>query len=461
MVSTHSVTLMNRTLGHLKRFWNKLPSSLSNNSDLLDIADQSAPDQVQLAHVGQQMQSAINGVGGEMAARNAAADLGRFYLRLNPQGKQDFLLLLANDFDVDYPAINQLVGQWDSANPNIKGLKKALNSPRLSLLKLFNALPEGVKFLVDMRADLIQLQKHEPSLKPLQEDLRDLLGDWFDLGFLELKQMTWQHTPAELLEKLIQYEAVHAIDGWDDLRNRLDSDRRCFGFFHPQMPNEPLIFIEVALVQGMASNINQLLDQSAPIEDTHSADTAIFYSISNTQQGLASIGFGNYLIKNVVAELVKQHSQLQHFATLSPIPGLRKWLNKHPTEVMELLSEQQLNALNHYCNQHQIATNLEAVLVSDWSHNAEDKIFVESLLLTLGQHYITQERSARGTALDPVAHFHLSNGATAGRLNFMANMSPKGLQESAGMMINYVYNIDQIETNCINYSEQGVVAHSL
>lgn len=462
MSSTQSITLMNRTLGHLKRFWSNLPTGLNtSNKNLLEIVDQGDPSVDQMAYVASQMQAAIDGVGGEMASRNTAADLGRFYLRLSAEGKQDFLLRLAKDFDVDYGAINDIVAKWDQSQPNIKGLKKALNSPRLSLLRLFNALPEGVKFLVDMRADLIQLQRHEPELRPLQEDLRDLLVDWFDLGFLELKQMTWQDTPAELLEKLIQYEAVHAISGWDDLRNRLESDRRCFGFFHPQMPNEPLIFIEVALVQGMASNIDQLLDQEAPIEDTGGADTAIFYSISNTQQGLGGISFGNYLIKNVVAELVKDHPHLQHFATLSPIPGYRKWITKNPTKVAQLLSAKQQEVLNEYCQQHQIDSNVEAVLTSDWTQKTEQQAFVESLLSTLGKHYITQERSARGTALDPVAHFHLSNGAMAGRLNFMANVSAKGMQESFGLMINYVYQIDQLEANCMAYSEDGVVTHSL
>ena len=208
-----------------------------------------------------------------------------------------------------------------------RALRAALEPPRITLLRQFNALPEGVKFLVDRRAELIDLGQRDPVLHGLEEDLKRLLANWFDIGFLELKRITWE-SPAALLEKLMAYEAVHEIRGWTDLKNRLEADRRCFAFFHPRMPDEPLIFVEVALVSGMAGDIHALLDEAAPIGDPHSADTAIFYSISNCQRGLAGISFGDFLIKRVVDALATELPRLKVFATLSPVPGFRAWLEQ-------------------------------------------------------------------------------------------------------------------------------------
>ena len=207
-----------------------------------------------------------------------------------------------------------------------RALRDALEPPRITLLRQFNALPEGVKFLVDLRAELIDLGRSEPLLAGLGEDLRRLLANWFDIGFLELQRITWE-SPAALLEKLMAYEAVHEIRGWTDLKNRLEADRRCFAYFHPRMPDEPLIFVEVALVSGMASDVNALLDEAAPVDDPQAADTAIFYSISNCQRGLAGISFGDFLIKRVVDALATELPRLKVFATLSPIPGFRAWLD--------------------------------------------------------------------------------------------------------------------------------------
>ena len=202
-------------------------------------------------------------------------------------------------------------------------LRRALEPPRLRLLTQFTTIPDGRKFLVDLRAFLLKIRKDDKLLAALEADLRGLLAAWFDIGFLELQRIDW-NSPAALLEKLVDYEAVHAIRSWRDLKNRLDSDRRCYAFFHPRMPGEPLIFVEVALVKGLAGSVQGLLDEKAPVQDPREADTAIFYSISNCQQGLAGISFGNFLIKRVVEELSGEFRNLKTFATLSPIPGFRR-----------------------------------------------------------------------------------------------------------------------------------------
>src|SRR5438874_6049348 len=279
------------------------------------------------------MLSCLDGRGGEVTARARAAELGRTYLALNPGGRERFLRLLASEFDTDHDAVDRCcagLAAVDTTAERIaaeRALRAALLPPRVTLLRQFNALPEGVKFLVDRRAELIAIANGDFVLRGLADDLRDLLANWFDIGFLELQRITWD-APASLLEKLMAYEAVHEIRGWTELKNRLEADRRCFAFFHPRMPDERLIFVEVALVTGMTGDIHALLDEAAPITDPHLADTAIFYSISNCQAGLAGISFGDFLIKRVVDALAIELPGLKVFATLSPVPGFRAWLEE-------------------------------------------------------------------------------------------------------------------------------------
>ena len=270
--------------------------------------------------------------GGEVSARKRAAALAERYRGLDETGKLDFLRALAA-FDSDALAVTRAIEKL-SAAPDaalraiaLAGLRRALEPPRLRLLTAFGAIPDGVKFLVMMRADLLRLKDDEPLLQALETDLKGLLGSWFDVGFLELRAIDWK-SPAALLEKLVQYEAVHRIRTWRDLRNRLDSDRRCYAFFHPRMPDEPLIFVEVALERGMAASVQKLLDEKAPVLDAGQADTAVFYSINNCQRGLDGISFGNFLIKRVVELLAAEFPKLKTFCTLSPMPGFRAWLTQ-------------------------------------------------------------------------------------------------------------------------------------
>src|SRR5579875_2612247 len=253
-----------------------------------------------------QMRACLQARGGEISARNRAAKLAQTYLGLDAAGRRAFLQDLAS-FDSDPVAIARAYQSVQDATDEaertraVVSLRRALEPPRVRLLTQFTTIPDGMKFLVDMRATLLAATREEKLLQALENDLRGLLANWFDVGFLELARIDWS-SPASLLERLVGYEAVHHIRSWRDLKNRLDSDRRCYAFFHPRMPQEPLIFVEVALVQGLAGSVQRLLDEKAPLLDPREADTAIFYSISNCQRGLSGISFGNFLIKRVVEE---------------------------------------------------------------------------------------------------------------------------------------------------------------
>ena len=313
-----------------------------------------------------------------------------------------------------------------------------------------------MKFLVDLRSDMRSFMKNNRDLKALDDDLRALLESWFDVGFLELRQLTW-HEPASLLEKLIEYEAVHEISSWHDLRNRLDSDRRCFAFFHPCMPEEPLIFVEIALVKGMASNVQILLDEKAPAINPGTADTAIFYSITNTQAGLQGIRFGGFLIKRVVDHLAREFPRLKTYATLSPVPGFVNFLRTLPEdEKRALVDVHDLTSLA------EIAGNrsLEEIILSDgWFRNEELAEGMKNLLMRICAHYLVREKRDE-KALDLVADFHLNNGARLEHINWLADISEHGMQQSAGIMVNYLYKLSDIERNHELYCDSGNIATS-
>ncbi len=368
------------------------------------------------------------------------------------------------DFDLERGAVDDAIGEWrrvdgdEQRRAAEQALRRALEPPRVRSLTQFNGLPEGVKFLVDMRAELLTLGRRDAALKGLEEDLKALLTSWFDIGFLAMRRITWD-TSASLLEKLVNYEAVHAITSWRDLKNRLDVDRRLFAFFHPRMPDEPLIFVEVALVNGMADNIQALLDANAPMQDSHAADTAIFYSISNAQQGLAGISFGDFLIKRVVDRLAEEFRDLNSFATLSPVPGFRPWLERSEArEGAALLTPVEHHTLAAAGNAETLVTAL--VDQPDWY---TDEVLAKALhgpLMRLCARYLVREKRADGRARDPVTHFHLTNGARVERINWLADTSPKGFTQSCGLMVNYLCRLKDIDANNAAYRERRKVVVS-
>jgi malonyl-CoA decarboxylase len=409
----------------------------------------------------QRLKDCLEGRGGEVAARARAADLGRTYLALNETGRERFLTVLAAEFDIDRGTVDALCQRLPRAERDERPaleqkLREALEPPRVKLLTHFNALPEGVKFLVDLRAELMTLAHTHRDLAALETDLRNLLAGWFDIGFLELHRITWD-APASLLEKLAQYEAVHRVRNWADMKNRLDPDRRCFAYFHPRMPDEPLIFVEVALVKGMATNVRTLLDQSAPLGDAEAADAAIFYSISNCQRGLSGISLGDFLIKRVAERLQAELPHLKIFATLSPVPGFRSWLDRELAKNGDLLTpserEELPEALAH--------ESLDKLLaLARWHEEPELAAALKAPLLRLCARYLLLEKRSMGTPLDSVAHFHLTNGARVEQLDWLADTSANGLKQSCGIMVNYLYRLSEIEQNHEAYVTEHQVAAS-
>ncbi|WP_439594716.1 malonyl-CoA decarboxylase [Falsiroseomonas sp.] len=440
-----------------------------------DIASSAPADEEGLAA---QMRACLDAKGGEVSARSRAARLAQSYLAGDHSARGEFLRVLAG-FDSDAQAVARA---WDAvatagdaeARATAKArLRRVLEPPRLRLMTQFTTLPDGVKFLVQLRADLLARMQGDAMLQALEADLRSLLASWFDVGFLELRRIDWS-SPAELLEKLVGYEAVHRIRTWRDLKNRLDSDRRCYAFFHPRMPDEPLIFVEVALVQGMAANVQGLLDEKAPLLDARAADTAIFYSINNCQRGLDGISFGNFLIKRVVELLSAEFGNLDCFATLSPIPGFRKWLEeKLEAGDTTLLTEEEAQVLRAAAPPDPAiaapgADAAKAVAETapqtlrrliarrGWARVEATAKALEPILLRACARYLLAESGRGGKrARDPVAHFHLSNGARVERLNWRGDISEKGFRESCGLMVNYRYDPAKIEDYHEEYAGEG------
>lgn len=404
-----------------------------------------------------QLRECVEARGGEVSTRTRAGHLAETYLGLGPAARHEFLRLIALEFGPDpklvaaahavYQAAVGTVGQWDAE----AGLRAAMRSARIRLLTQFNAIPQGIKFLVDLRADLLHFLENDTELAVLDRELEARLTAWFDVGFLDLQRITW-NSPAALLEKLIHYEAVHEIRSWDDLKNRLDSDRRCYAFFHPRMPTEPLIFVEIALTDRLAGDVQALLDEAAPVFDAQHADTAIFYSISNTQTGLRGVSFGNFLLKRVIDDLRRDFPRLKTFATLSPLPQLANWIKRHP----EILAKVRC------------PLNAETLTIGDWAKDAKQARTLRDPLLRLAGRYLLQAKQPRkktddesgDSPFDAVSRFHLANGARIEQLNYLADNSVKGFKQSFGLMVNYYYDLGELEGNVEAYTASGEIATS-
>jgi malonyl-CoA decarboxylase len=432
--------LFDRALRRIGLVWRDMAASVGGEAD----------DSIEA-----QIRACLDGRGGEVSARNRAAKLAETFESLDDAGKRAFLGTLA-DFDSEPAAVDTAYEAVRAAeDPAARAiataeLRRALEPPRLRLLTQFTTIPDGRKFLVDLRALLLRSRREDKRLAALELDLHGLLAAWFDIGFLELRRIDWS-SPAALLEKLVDYEAVHAIRSWRDLKNRLDSDRRCYAFFHPRMPDEPLIFVEVALVQGLAGSVQRLLDEKAPVLDARRADTAIFYSISNCQKGLAGISFGNFLIKQVVELLEAELRSLRSFATLSPIPGFRTWLDPLLAEgpsngqPASLLTDEEAASLISAMPAENGAHALAAIMAKrNWWREPGLSKTAGPILERLCARYLLHETTGN-RARDPVAHFHLSNGARIERINQQADTSEKGARESATLMVNYLYDPARID----------------
>lgn len=308
------------------------------------------------------------------------------------------------------------------------------------LFRRFNNQPDGLRFLVALRADMLRWRKQVAGLQALDKSLEVLLSAWFDVGLLDLRRLTWD-SPASLLEKLIVYEAVHEIQSWEDLKHRVADDRRCYAFFHPQMPDVPLIFVEVAFSAQMADNVQALLDMRLPPQNLDKARWAIFYSISNTQPGLRGISFGNFLLKRVIDQVVEEMPKLKSFATLSPLPGFTDWLARLDAGAVEAIVRDRTRdrARQRVPDGVRWVARLRKAAVGSGAE------VVRRAGMKLAVHYLQSMKN--GLLLDPVARFHLGNGARIERINWGADRSPKGIEQSAALMVNYLYELDALDGN--------------
>ena len=372
------------------------------------------------------------------------------YACMNDDDKCRFLCLLVDQFGADEAGLAQAIASYQ-AHPDhhhLMALHQAAEPRRQELIRRLNLSSGGTQSLVRMREDLFRFEKGHPGLAALDADFRHLFSSWFNRGFLVLRPIDWQ-TPANILEKIIRYEAVHAIKSWDDLRSRLaPPDRRCFAFFHPQIIDDPLIFVEVALTADIPASITDVLtDQRVPL-DPKKATTAVFYSISNCQEGLRGISFGNFLIKQVVEELTRQGFGLKTFVTLSPVPGFAGWLARERKQVESDFVTPELKQ------------SLDMLDDPAWATNPASVELLAPLLQGLAARYLLQARTVSGRVIDPVARFHLGNGARLERINVMADPSPKGLAQAHAVMVNYLYDLDSIEINHEAFTNKGEVVAS-
>jgi malonyl-CoA decarboxylase len=376
---------------------------------------------------------------GEVSGMRLAREILARYARLDAAGRRAFFETLAEGFDIDPSAVTEAAAAYGSARDAeaLARLARAAEPRRQELLRRLNHAPGATAELVRMRADLLRLIPEAPALARADLDFAHLFTAWFNRGFLVLRQITWD-TPARLLEKIIDHEAVHEIGDWEGLRARIDPpDRRCFAFFHPAMPDEPLIFVQVALVKGLPGSVQAILAAERAVLDPVAADTAAFYSITNCQAGLKGISFGNSLIRQVVELLLREMPHLRTFVTLSPIPGLAGWLAERG------------------------AAGDAAAAALAAKAAAGDPALTEAEALSLRRlaaHYLTEAKRRDGKPLDPVARFHLGNGAQLHDLHARADLSPRGLAQSCGAMVNYLYDPAALEQNHEAFAEGGAVA---
>jgi malonyl-CoA decarboxylase len=383
---------------------------------------------------------------GEASGTAMAREVLDRYHHLDEAGRLSFFATLAKAYGPDREKLAQAIEAW-RAQPNdddASDLHFASEPRRQELFRRLNRAPGGTSELVAMRADLLSAMNGHKDLATLDRDVAHLLASWFNRGFLVLRRIDWS-TPANILEQIIRYEAVHEIRDWNDLRRRIDpADRRCYAFFHPALVDEPLIFVEVALTESIPGAIAPLLAedrQSVPVER---ARTAVFYSISNTQRGLGGISFGSFLIKQVAEELRRELPKLENFVTLSPVPGFVQWLKQAPDVP---LSDEDRALLSHLDE-------------PDWFDNVELASQLRPVLEPLAAYYFLKARTPKGRLIDSVARFHLGNGARLERIDWLGDLSPKGLRESAGLMVNYLYRLEDIEKNHEAYANQGEIAAS-
>jgi len=384
---------------------------------------------------------------GEASGVALAREILNRYAALTIGPRTAFFEALARQFGPDRARMERAIAAWqaDPSDATAAEVHQAAEPRRQELFRRLNLAPGGTAALVRMREHLLDAMAHRSDLAVVDADFVHLFSSWFNRGFLVLRDIDWS-TPANILEKIIRHEAVHKIRSWDDLRRRIDPDDRCcFAFFHPALNDEPLIFVEVALTSGIPGAIEPILAADRETLDANGVDTAVFYSISNCQRGLSGVSFGNFLIKQVVEEISRDNSRLKTFVTLSPVPGFASWLKRErQSGLLRALTEEDRETLS-------------ALDTEGWWQNEATRDALEEPLKRAAAWYFLHARNARGLPADPVARFHLGNGARLERINYLADLSENGLHQSYGIMVNYLYDLDDIEKNHEAYAESRIV----
>jgi len=393
---------------------------------------------------------------GEAAGVSLAKITLDLYRELDKKDQARFFAALLDEFSPDpvqVLAASKAYAAEQSA-ANLAQLSIAAEPPRQELLRRLNRAPGGTATILRMRERLLELKPEQRELDAVDWDLRHLLSSWFNPGFLQIVRVDWR-TPAYLLEQIIVHEAVHEIRGWNDLRRRLEGDGRCFAFFHPALPDEPLIFVEVALMDRMADAVRPLLDAQSTSHDSSRATTAVFYSISNCQPGLRGVSLGNFLIKNVVEVLSREFPRIKVFCTLSPVPGFTAWLGT----LLKASDAEQSTPLGQALKAVAAGLGADVAKIASDPDNAVERLAsLKEPLTRLCATYLMDRTEGSELARDPVARFHLNNGAKLERINWLADISKKGLRESLGLMVNYLYEPRAIEGNHEKFVRGEIVA---
>ncbi len=416
-------------------------------SGLRQVVDRARPSNIaKLATLAE----ALLGVRGEVSGTALAAEILSGCERLGAAERLEFLKLLVDRFGADRARLDRAVERYraDPSAENGTALHVAAEPRRQELIRRLNLAPGGTAQVVRIREDLLRLLPEHPELAPLDADCVHLLSSWFNRGFLTLRRVDW-NTPALILEKIIRYEAVHAISSWDDLRRRIDpADRLCYAFFHPTLPDDPLIFVEVALTREIPAAISPLLAVDRRPLDARRATVAVFYSISNCQTGLRGVPLGNLLIKQVVQELKQTAPGLKTFVTLSPVPGFAGWLAQERTakasSVLPAADRDVLRALD----------------TPGWHERPDSARALKPVLSAAIAAYFLQARAPNGRVIDAVARFHLNNGARLERVNWLADTSARSLEQGLGFMVNYLYDLGEIEKNHEAFANHSEVVAS-
>ena len=373
-----------------------------------------------------------------------ARDITELYQTLSIENKILFFKSINEKYRPSFTKVNEAIDVYKNSQneKTLSDLFKVSEGKRRELFMRMNMAPNGTSIIVSLREDLLKILKENKDLVSLDEDLKHLFKSWFNPGFLKLKKITWD-TKAAILEKIIKYERVHHMKDMNELKRRLGEDRRFFSYFHPALEDEPIIFVQVALTNGLGRSIQEIMKQSSGDEKKY--DTATFYSISNCQEGLSRVTLGNFLIKRVVYEIQEELPHIKNFGTLSPIPGFVEWFS--------YLEESKIkNILGNIKNQ-------DVMFLKSKDLKIGDKRIIDNkeAIIKLVSHYIVNEKNHDGLPVNDVSRFHLGNGAIVEDIIINANISENGFKRSFGVMVNYLYELKNIEKNHEEYMNKKKV----